>query len=175
VYSWFVVDHVGYTDNPRRRDIGYHNVFDHYRRLLHETGSTHDDLQFHFHPMSTYREAHVCATSYLNSPHLLETLARRIIDRGWFPSCFRPGFHAERPDAHWFLEQWLPFDFANQAMPDDADVERQRDLAAGAWAIGAARPTTGRTTGRATTTTRRPATAAARSSAASTSAPDCGC
>jgi hypothetical protein len=131
VYSWFTVDHVGYTDNPRRRDMGYHNVFDHYRRLLHDSGSTHDDLQFHFHPMSTYREANVCATSYLNSPHLFETLARRILDRGWFPSCFRPGFHAERPDAHWFLEQWLPFDFANQAMPDDADVERQRDLAAG--------------------------------------------
>jgi len=131
VYSWFAVDHVGYTDNPRRRDIGYHNVFDHYRVMLRETGSTRDELQFHFHPMSTYREAHVCATSYLNSPHLLETLARRVVDRSWFPSCFRPGFHAERPDAHWFLEQWLPFDFANQAMPGDAEVEQQRDLAAG--------------------------------------------
>jgi hypothetical protein len=131
VYSWFAVDHVGYVDNPRRRDIGYHNVFDHYRARLRASGSTRDELQFHFHPMSTYREAHVCATSYLNSPHLLETLARRIVDRSWFPSCFRPGFHAERPDAHWFLEQWLPFDFANQAMPGDATLEQQRDLAAG--------------------------------------------
>ena len=129
IYSWFLVDHVGYDTNPRRRDIGYHNVFDHYLALIRETGSFQDDVQYHFHPMSTYREAHVCATSYLRSPHLLETLARRIIDRTWFPSCFRPGFHAERPDAHWFLEQWIPFDFANQAARGDAAL--QLDVAAG--------------------------------------------
>lgn len=129
VYSWFVVDHVGYDTNPRRRDMGYHNVFDHYLALLRDTGSTQDDVQFHFHPMSTYREAHVCATSYLRSPHLLETLARRVIDRQWFPSCFRPGFHAERPDAHWFLEQWIPFDFANQATA--GDVALQQDVSGG--------------------------------------------
>ena len=31
VYNWFCVDHVDYDINPRRRDMGYHNVFDHYR------------------------------------------------------------------------------------------------------------------------------------------------
>lgn len=129
IYSWFLLDHVGYDTNPRRRDIGYHNVFDHYQALIRETASWQDDVQFHFHPMSTYREANVCATSYLRSPHLWETLARRIVERGWFPSCFRPGFHAERPDAHWFLEQWIPFDFANQATV--SDVAEQRDVAAG--------------------------------------------
>jgi hypothetical protein len=35
VYSWFCVDHVDYQGNPRRRDIGYHNVFDHYRSALY--------------------------------------------------------------------------------------------------------------------------------------------
>lgn len=129
IFSWFLLDHIGYDVNPRRRDIGYHNIFDHYIDILRETGSRQDDVQFHFHPMSTYREAHVCATSYLRSPHLLEVLARRVVDRSWFPSCFRPGFHAERPDAHWFLEQWLPFDFANQATEDD--VRAQMDVAAG--------------------------------------------
>ena len=122
IYSWFLVDHVGYKLNPRRRDMGYHNVFDHYRWLLKETNSPQDDVQFHFHPMPTYQEAHICATSYIRSPHLWEVLSRRIVDRTWFPSVFRPGFHAERPDAHWFLEQWLPFDYANQAMPLDAQA-----------------------------------------------------
>ena len=129
IFSWFLLDHVGYDTNPRRRDIGYHNIFDHYLDIIRDTESYQDDVQFHFHPMSTYREANVCATSYLRSPHLLETLARRIIDRQWFPSCFRPGFHAERPDAHWFLEQWIPFDFANQATA--SDVPLQQDVAAG--------------------------------------------
>ena len=130
VYSWFLMDHVGYTVNPRRRDLGYHNIFDHYRTLLHETDSP-DDVQWHFHPMSRYREAHIVATSYLGSPHLLESLARRMVDRTWFPSAFRPGFHAERPDAHWFLEQWLPFDFANQSLPGEDRLEQQADVAGG--------------------------------------------
>jgi hypothetical protein len=129
IYNWFLMDHIGYDTNPRRRDIGYHNVFDHYRFMVKETESP-DELHWHFHPMSTYKEANICATSYIRSPHLLESLARRIIDRNFFPSCFRPGFHAERPDAHWFLEQWIPFDFANQSMPDGT-LELQDDVAGG--------------------------------------------
>lgn len=128
LYSWFIMDHVGYLVNPRRRDLGYHNIFDHYRALA---AAAPDDIQWHFHPMSTYQEAHIVATSYLKSPHLLESLARRIIDRAWFPNCFRPGFHTERPDAHWFLEQWIPFDFANQALADEDRLERQADVAGG--------------------------------------------
>lgn len=128
IYSWFLMDHVGYSVNPRRRDIGYHNIFDHYRAL---PDAAPDDVQWHFHPMSTYGEAHIVATSYLRSPHLLESLARRVIDRTWFPNCFRPGFHTERPDAHWFLEQWIPFDFANQAFPGEDRLERQADVAGG--------------------------------------------
>jgi hypothetical protein len=115
-YNWFAVDHVGFDINPRRRDIGYHNIFDHYSNFLKQKYCESDEIHWHFHPMSTYREAHICATSFLRSPHLLEILCRRIIDRKWFPSCFRAGFHAERPDSHWFLEQWIPFDFSNQAM-----------------------------------------------------------
>ncbi len=128
-YSWFIVDHVGYDVNPRRRDMGYHNIFDHYQQMLLETKSLQDEINWHFHPMSHYKEAHICATSYLTSPHLFETLARRIIDKTWFPSAFRPGFHAERPDAHWFLEQWIPFDFANQAISEDLAL--QQDVASG--------------------------------------------
>jgi hypothetical protein len=125
-FNWFIMDHVGYTDNPRRRDIGYHNIFDHYSEILSEyKGILNDELHWHFHPMSTYREAHVCATSFLRSPHLLDILSRRVIDRQWFPTCFRAGFHAERPDSHWFLEQWIPFDFSNQAV-QTAELDMQQ-------------------------------------------------
>ena len=27
---------------------------------------------------------------------------------------YRPGFHTIRPDSHWFLEQFIPFDYSNQ-------------------------------------------------------------
>jgi hypothetical protein len=58
-------------------------------------------------------------------------LCRRIIDRHWFPTCFRAGFHTERPDSHWFLEQWVPFDFSNQSMAMTALEQGQADMVDG--------------------------------------------
>lgn len=119
IYNWFCVDHVDYEVNPRRRDIGYHNVFEHYRAILKETGSTQDGLHFHFHPHSFRKEAHRCATHWwATSGSLHQILSRRVIDHSWFPSAHRPGFHVIRPDSHWFLEQYIPFDFSSQAVLD---------------------------------------------------------
>lgn len=116
VYNWFCLDHVDFTVNPRRRTMGYHAIHDHYSQLIAEQPDCRDEIQWHFHPMSTYKEAHRCATSYVNSPHLYETLARRIIERNFFPSVYRAGFQTERPDSHLFLEQWIPFDISNTAL-----------------------------------------------------------
>ena len=44
IYNWFCVDHVDYDLNPRRRDIGYHNIFEHYREQIRKTRSTQDGL-----------------------------------------------------------------------------------------------------------------------------------
>jgi hypothetical protein len=128
VYNWHCLDHVGFDTNPRRRDMGYHNIFDHYAALLKTQPGTRDALHFHFHPMSTYREAHRCATSYVNSPHLYEILCRRIIERQWFPTAFRAGFQTERPDSNWFLEQWIPFDLSNMAIDDPSEFDRSIDF-----------------------------------------------
>jgi hypothetical protein len=112
IYNWFCMDHIGFIDNPRHRAMGIHQVFDFYAELTSRQRAG-DALHWHFHPMSTYREAHRCATSYENSQELHYILGRRLLDRGWFPRANRPGFQDERQDAHWFLEQWIPFDFAN--------------------------------------------------------------
>lgn len=130
-FSWFVVDHVGFDVNPRRRDMGFHNILDHYLRVLRRTGSQDDEVHWHFHPPSVSGEGHRNATFYLRSSLVFETLARRAIDRGRFPVAYRPGFHVERPDSHWLLEQFVPFDFGNQAVPEAGDVEAQDDLARG--------------------------------------------
>jgi len=127
-FNWFVMDHVGFDTNPRRRDIGYHNIFDHYQSMIRDEPTGGDEINWHFHPMSTHREAQICATSYLNSPHLMESLVRRVIDKNWFPTSFRAGFHTERPDSHWFLEQWIPFDFSNQATSFHNTVTPKQDL-----------------------------------------------
>ncbi|MGE4505242.1 MAG: hypothetical protein AB7D51_07825 [Desulfovibrionaceae bacterium] len=119
VLGWFCMDHVGFETNPRRRALGHHVVFDHYRARLAAHPEAGDELAFHFHPVPMSRQANHRATSWFaTDTAIFRILARRIIDRGWFPCAHRPGFNATRPDGHWFLEQHVPFDFANQAWTD---------------------------------------------------------
>lgn len=130
VISWHCLDHVGFVENPRRRDMGFHNVFDHYREVLRRSKDLGDAIHFHHHPVPFSRSAHHCATHYFShDPMVFRILARRIIDRHWFPCVNRPGFHVTRPDSHWFMEQFVPFDYANQASADDYSA--QKDLSAG--------------------------------------------
>ena len=135
IYNWHCMDHVGYEENPRRRDMGYHNIFDHYQAVLSDIPDCPDRIHWHFHPMSTYKQAHRCATSYINSPELYQILTRRILQRNWFPTVSRAGFNAERPDSHWFLEQWIPFDMSNMALgaTDGCNRETYRNTMLGDW------------------------------------------
>ena len=121
-YSWHCVDHVGYKFNPRKRSLGYHLIYDFYKEYLKKNKQDKiDEINFHFHPISFYKEAHREATSYINTNHINEILCRKIIDRNFFPSCFRPGFHIERPDSNFFLEQWIPFDLSNISKKQNND------------------------------------------------------
>ena len=128
-YNWFIMDWADYRINPRCRDQGFNNIYNHYKDFydIHDLWKWGDEFQFHAHPMSTNHEAHKCGTSYLNSPHIYESLCHRIIDCGDFPTCFRPGFHTERPDSNWFLEQFIPFDYANQSIELTEKDKQQKD------------------------------------------------
>lgn len=128
VFNWHCIDHVNFDYNPRRRDIGYHNIHDHYVSYVEKNKELRDEIQWHFHPMSTYNDAHRCATSYTNSEHLHQILTRRVIEKEWFPSCFRAGFQVERPDSNHFLEQWIPFDISNMALDDNSELDEVIDF-----------------------------------------------
>ena len=128
VYNWHCLDLVGYDYNPRRRDLGYQNIFDHYSRRLAQNRDQGDAIHFHFHPVSAYAECHRCATAYLTTPYWWEVLCRRIVDRRWFPTVYRAGFQAERPDSHWLLEQYIPFDLTNMATDDSSELDRMIDF-----------------------------------------------
>lgn len=130
-YNWFLVDYDGFKVNPRHKDLGYNSIYTHYKEYYHEHDIDDDEFQWHAHPMSHYAEAHRCGNSYINSPHIISSLCRRLIDCGDFPTCFTAGFHTERPDSHWFLEQYIPFDFSNQAMKLSELDNEQADLSAG--------------------------------------------
>ncbi|WP_421281537.1 hypothetical protein [Aeromonas taiwanensis] len=128
-YSWFLLDLVGYSTNPRYRDLGWHKIFDRYLEASKLHGPKGDGFYFHHHPLPFSGAANHCATHYFATrPIVFETLARKILERGWFPSVYRPGFHTIRPDSHWLLEQFIPFDYSSQAIEDELN---QSDLANG--------------------------------------------
>jgi len=52
-----------------------------------------------------------------------QIITRRVINFNWFPTVNRAGFHAIRQDSNLILDQWIPFDYSNQAQyqPDQVD------------------------------------------------------
>ncbi len=134
VFSWHCMDHMGFTTNPRHKDYGYGKIFRFYKSKLQELRNSTDELNWHFHPLSLTRNPTHAATSYVNSYDvLIEIMCRRILEDGWFPVVHRPGFHSERPDSHAFLEQWIPFDYANQFCEEDQDQPDTSEGRFGDW------------------------------------------
>ena len=59
---------------------------------------------------------------------MYQILCRRIIEKKWFPSVNRAGFWTERPDSHWFLEQWIPFDISNMSTENNYEKDNSLDF-----------------------------------------------
>ncbi|NTS75360.1 hypothetical protein HR060_00660 [Catenovulum sp. SM1970] len=128
LYNWHCLDFIGFTENPRHRDQRDHAVFDFYSQ---RDDLFDDQIEFHHHPVGFYKVGTSPATNYLSqNPVIFEIIAKKIIERSWFPTVYRPGFHTTRPDSHWFLEQYIPFEYANQAQ-SVSDFDQQLDLANG--------------------------------------------
>ena len=131
IYNWFCLDHVNMKgQNPRLRDLGHHKVFDFYFRKSLAKENNRDFISWHYHPLPYTQNYHNSGVAYLNSGNIWDILARKIIERNYFPSSYRPGFHTIRPDSNWFLEQWIPFDYSNQSTENEGD---QPDLTNGRY------------------------------------------
>ena len=129
--TWHVLDHINYKNNPRKRQLGFHKIHNYYEKTLKKHKKIGDEIQWHYHPISTFHDAHYCATSYFRKEGIYEILCRKIIDKKFFPSAFRAGFQAERPDSNWFLEQWIPFDITNMSMKDKKHFDKFLDFKLG--------------------------------------------
>lgn len=142
VYNWNIMDHVGFKDNPRHRDMGYFNIYNFYEYMIDLTNSTNDKIHWHFHPIPFYKQANIPATSYDNSIYEIhQVITRRLIEKLWFPRVNRAGFHTERIDSNFFLEQWIPFDPSNQAVEEDNELKHQKDLSSGRYGDWRGAPT----------------------------------
>lgn len=112
-YSWFIVDIIGYKDNPRRKAVGFHTIWDQYQRILRNR-SYNDAFGWHFHTIPPTHNALHYNTSWTNNDFHEQVLARRIIEKKWFPVLFRSGGVIERNDLNYWLERFIPFDYSNQ-------------------------------------------------------------
>lgn len=132
--TWFCLDHVNFKENPREKSLGYSVVLNYYKKLVKDNRVFGDELQWHYHPKSISKNPVAAATSYLNSmQEIIEILSRKVIDDEWFPTTYRPGFHAERQDANLFLEQWFPFDFGNQRYDEELIQNDMQNARFGNW------------------------------------------
>ncbi len=132
IYNWFIMDHFGFQSNPRKRVLGLNKIWNIYNEsyMRNQINKTNDGFHFHYHPIPFSKSAHHSSTNYLSfSPKIFEILSHKIIENFWFPSVFRPGFHAIRPDSHWFLESYIPFDLSNQFY--EKKEKGQKDLSKG--------------------------------------------
>jgi hypothetical protein len=114
-FTWFVIDVVGYENNPRRKAAGFHVVWDHYQRFL--AGSRDlDTLGWHFHTVPAGGNALDYNTAWTQNDFHERVLARRVLERQSFPSVFRAGGTIERDDLSHWLERFIPFDFSSAAV-----------------------------------------------------------
>lgn len=128
VFNWFCLDHVGFVNNPRQRILGFHKIHDLYSAKIVKHRSLHDRLYWHYHPRPFNLHCHRFGMNHSFSNLHNEILARRIIDRTWFPVSNRPGAHMERVDFNLWLEQWIPFDLANQNMKYNEKLEMHEKI-----------------------------------------------
>lgn len=113
LFSWFIYDHhEGFTNNPRYHDVGTHRIFDHYMDGLLKKNSFDDGIYWHYHHPAPSGDALESGTCWSNNAVHEEIIAKRIIDRQWYFSCFRAGLHIERNDMSHWLEMFVPFDFS---------------------------------------------------------------
>jgi hypothetical protein len=114
VISWFIVDWVGYKENPRRRILGHHRIFDHFQDRWLRKNLWKDGVYWHYHHSKSDGKWGVC-TDWRDNNLYEKVLCRRIIDRNFFPSCYRGGDTMENNNSSSWLERWIPFDFSNRA------------------------------------------------------------
>lgn len=122
-FSWFLIDIVGYKNNPRNKSVGFHSVYDNFNKIV--TEPFNDIHGWHFHTVPANQNAIEYNTCWTNNDYHEQSLCRRLIERESFPSIFRAGGHIERNDLSYWLEQFIPFDFSCRSYDSSSKVQYQ--------------------------------------------------
>ena len=123
-FGWFCLAWTGFNNeiNPRKRDLGYHKVLDHYRsrwgKLIQDFG---DEECWHYHHPPKSGVVNEWSTDWNSSEEYKNIISRQILERDWFPICFRAGGTIMDKNLSQWVDEWFPFDYSNRA-PLDVSV-----------------------------------------------------
>ena len=119
--GWFFLTWSGFKNeiNPRNRDLGYHKVLDHYRSRWGKLIQTFGDEEcWHYHHPPKSGVVNEWSTDWNSSEEYKNIISRQIIEREWFPVCFRAGGTIMDKNLSQWVDKWFPFDYSNRAPLD---------------------------------------------------------
>ena len=114
--GWFFLTWTGFRTNPRNRDLGYHRVRDHYlQRWTEQMKRFGDEECWHYHQPAASGVGNEWGLDWSASQEYDQILSRQILERDWFPSCYRAGGTIMDSVSSRWVDSWFPIDFSNRA------------------------------------------------------------
>jgi len=114
--GWFFLTWTGFATNPRRRAFGYHAVRDHYLdRWGDRLAATGDEQCWHYHHPAASGVGTEWGLDWTICREYDAIVSRQILERGWFPVCYRAGGTIMDALSSRWVDAWFPFDYSNRA------------------------------------------------------------
>lgn len=114
--GWFFLTWTGFRTNPRNRPFGYHRVRDHWlERWGTEMARYGDEQCWHYHHPSESGIGNEWGLDWTRFREYERIVSRQILEREWFPVCFRAGGTILDGISSRWVDAWFPFDFSNRA------------------------------------------------------------
>lgn len=114
--GWFFLTWTGFISNPRNRDFGYHKVRDHYlQKWSKQIEKFGDEQCWHYHHPSNSKIGNEWGFIWNENPEYSNIISRQIIEREWFPVCYRAGGTIHTNESSNWIDNWFPYDFSNRS------------------------------------------------------------
>lgn len=114
--GWFFLTWTGFRTNPVGRDLGYHKVRDHYlARWGDAIRAFGDEACWHYHHPAARGVGNEWGLDWSLGDEYAQIMSRQILERDWFPSCYRAGGTIMDAVSSRWVDAWFPFDYSNRA------------------------------------------------------------
>ncbi len=114
--GWFFLTWTGFRTNLRGRDFGYHRVRNHYlERFGADLEACGDEQCWHYHHPPASGVGNEWGLDWTLGDEHDAIVSRQLLEREWFPVCFRAGGTIMDPLSSRWIDRWFPFDYSNRA------------------------------------------------------------